>query len=65
MIKRYCDVCKEEIDRNYVSDRLVMQKSNVAKAEVVVAIDGVRNGGGEICRPCLMLILTEGVEVKR
>ncbi len=64
MIKRYCDVCKEETDRNYVTNRLVVQKNKAAKAEVVVAINGAWNAG-EICHSCLMLILTEGVEVPR
>lgn len=58
MIKHYCDVCGKELDRNYVSDRLIRTMGKV-KTEVMVSIDGAWNHG-DICLVCLMNVLTAG-----
>ena len=62
VIKYFCDVCGEETERNYVSDRfkpeLVHEKGSVITCKVMVAIDGTWNGG-IICEKCLRDVLTQ------
>ena len=61
-IKYFCDVCGNETERNYVSDRftpeLVHEKGSVITCKVMVAIDGTWNGG-VICEQCLRNALTQ------
>ncbi|MBC8488486.1 MAG: hypothetical protein H8D45_20860 [Bacteroidetes bacterium] len=51
MIKYYCDVCGQELTRNYVGNRLRSNYNNVS-VEVMVAIGNVWNEG-ELCGTCL------------
>ena len=65
MIKTFCDVCEKEIDRNWVTQRLVRyfaipHKVSV-EVEIIVKIDGVWNDGA-ICEGCLMTAIVEGEE---
>jgi len=60
MIKRYCDVCGKEVERNYVAQRLRQEMGRVV-VEVMVAIDGIWNKG-EICLGCLTDVLVHGSE---
>jgi hypothetical protein len=62
-IKHFCDGCGEEVQRNFVQDRLVKDKQ-IGNAkfsiEVMVATDGVWNGGC-ICLPCLQRLFNGAV----
>ena len=62
MIKMFCDVCNQEVERNYVSRRLNVGCGRF-RAEVMVTFEGVSNKG-HICRLCLMKILFTGEEVE-
>ncbi len=64
MIKYYCDVCGNEIKRNYVTERLkrkleINEKKIVA--QISIAIDGIWNMG-DLCYSCLMKVMSEGKE---
>lgn len=57
-IRRFCDVCQEEIDRNYVSERLkddvFMSGPNVGttvKVEVTLGLGETWNKG-DLCACC-------------
>lgn len=72
MIKRYCDVCEEELvdGRNYVSQRLTLRHKDVkndawVNVEVVCGVghNGLWNHG-DICKPCLLKAISNGEEVK-
>lgn len=62
MIRRFCDACGTEIQQNYVSERLVAEKTfrrgrspsplNV-KVECMVTVDGTSNKG-DLCRDCII-----------
>jgi hypothetical protein len=67
MIKYFCDVCGEETERNYVSQRLKPQRVygldkhneyRVVDCEVIVAINESRKGG-VICEDCLRLVIMQ------
>lgn len=67
-VKHYCDGCGKEIDRSYVTDRFIptllinTTGSYVkVKAEVQLSVNGTWNRG-DICRDCLLRVLTEGGE---
>lgn len=62
-IKHFCDVCDRQINRNYVSDRLVVQRGPFV-AEVMVSKDGTSNTG-ELCKDCVMEMFTYGEEPPR
>lgn len=66
MIRRYCDICEQQIGRNYVSERfrpsLYLARRNWA-AEVIVCKGGTWNQG-DICLDCLKQILNEGAEYR-
>lgn len=63
MIRRFCDTCGTEIQQNYVSERLVAEKTFrpkdrphkvvTVKVECMVTIDGTTNKG-EMCRDCVI-----------
>ncbi len=60
MIKRYCDVCGEELKRNVVSKRYMPQLTEAGvtvKAEVMVSVNHVWNSG-DVCLTCLLRVLT-------
>jgi hypothetical protein len=58
MRKGFCDVCKQELSRNYVSERY-SPKKGLIKCEVMVSFNGTWNSG-EICLDCLKLVLFNG-----
>lgn len=58
MKKVFCDVCKEEIKRNFVSERF-SPKKGLIKLEVMVGFNGTWNAG-EICLPCLKMVFNAG-----
>lgn len=60
MIKHFCDLCKKEVKRNYVSNRFTPRLGK-HYIQVTVAIDGCNNDGA-ICKSCLDKIYKEGVE---
>lgn len=62
MIKRICDICKKEIERNCVGQRYLPCLGKVS-CEVMVAIEGTWNDG-EICLDCLKKVLMQGKEKK-
>ena len=63
MIRRFCDACGAEIERNYVSQRLVAEKTFrrdrstlsplKVKVECMVTIDDTSNSG-DMCRDCII-----------
>ena len=64
MIKHYCDICAEEIKRNYVSERFCPHKkksNHLWGLDVIVSQDGTFNKG-ELCLVCLKKIFNEGEE---
>jgi hypothetical protein len=61
-IRRFCDVCDNEIGRNYVSERLKIKRGTFL-AEIMISKGGTSNAG-ELCRDCVKAILTEGKEHK-
>jgi len=65
MTKWFCDVCGRELGRNYVSDRLRVS-DGLRVVEVTVGKKdkhGLTWDKGDICRPCLMGIITNGHDV--
>ena len=61
-IKRFCDMCDGEISRNYVSQRMKIKRREFT-AEVMFHKGSTCNTG-ELCRKCVMEILTQGKESK-
>jgi hypothetical protein len=61
MWKDYCDLCRKELKRNCVKDRL-KAKNTVGELtvgfEIVVEVNGVSNQGA-ICEECLMKMVKE------
>lgn len=60
MIRRFCDACGAEVEKNYVMDRLIATKTFrqeakqvEVKVECIVTIDGTTNKG-EMCRDCVI-----------
>ena len=51
MIRRYCDICGEEIKGDYVSDRLRTYGSKI-RVEIMVGSDTTYNKG-EFCLTCI------------
>ena len=62
MIKHFCDVCGDQVQRNSVSQRLTRARKTVT-VEVLVATDGVWNGGA-ICYDCLLDVVLKGKDTK-
>jgi hypothetical protein len=68
MIKHFCDVCSEEIGRNYVTDRL---RENIAVYGVTVHLELLLGvgfnafGNGDLCVACMKLALLEVVKSLR
>jgi hypothetical protein len=65
MIKYFCDMCKTEITRNYISDRYrpwVYANGKNFKADISIRQNG-NPDSGEICRHCVKKIVAEGKEV--
>lgn len=56
MIKQFCDICKKELTRNVVEDRLIVERGDF-KAEVLIAKGGTTNTG-DLCYDCLIEMLT-------
>lgn len=61
MIRRFCDVCEQEIttlNPSVVRDRLILERAHLranrpkVSFEIHVAIDGTWNSG-DLCRSCL------------
>ena len=54
MIRRYCDVCGEEVKRSYVSDRLLkwFDGKNKMGVEIILGLNGTWNDG-EFCLNCI------------
>jgi hypothetical protein len=70
MMRRFCDTCGVEIDRNMVTDRYRPIKffrgplgGVKVMLEVLVTMNGTANSG-DICLPCLRSVFTEGQEIK-
>jgi len=61
MIKYFCDVCGNEIKRNYADERLCRRLGDFG-VEVLVSFRGISNKG-EICLHCLMEVLTRGEDI--
>ena len=57
MIKTFCDVCKKELTRNIVAERLVVT-SGVFSAEVIITKDKTVNDG-DLCLECLLKMLNQ------
>jgi len=66
MIKLYCDTCGVAIseDANRTVFRLDLTPEHSLQVDVIVAVDGVWNGG-QTCLPCVRRAVTEGVVQKR
>lgn len=71
MIRMYCDGCEKEIGRDVIGDRyrpvleILHEQGFVARricVDIMVGINGVLNGGGHLCIPCLKRAVTEGIE---
>ncbi len=61
MKKIFCDVCKEELTRNVVQDRLVVRRDDTTKGfslEVMVSKNDVSNSG-DLCLDCLLKMLNQ------
>jgi len=55
MIKHFCDVCKKEVERNFVNQRFKQTsliRGTRVGVEIIVGIDDVWNAG-DICDACL------------
>lgn len=61
MIRRYCDVCGEEIKRNYVDQRLI-RHLNEWRIEIIVGHKDLGWNNGDICLKCLLNIVQNGTE---
>lgn len=71
MIKYYCDGCGNELDRNYVSEKLLI-KDAIGDPPCTYGIQvqaGRSNDGvsvlwnaGELCRGCLIHLIVEGID---
>ena len=61
-ILTFCDMCDEQIGRNYVSQRLKLKRREFI-AEIMIQ-KGATCNHGDLCRDCVMKILTEGKEYK-
>ncbi len=55
-IRVFCDVCKKELTRNMVDQRLVVDAGDF-HAEVMLSKQGTANDG-DLCLDCLMKMLT-------
>jgi hypothetical protein len=62
MIKEYCDVCKKEIKRNYISERFCAELGDM-EIEIIVAYQHTWNNG-HICKSCLLDVVNKGKENK-
>lgn len=60
--KQFCDMCNAEIGRNYVAQRMKIKRREFV-AEVMIH-KGATCNQGELCRKCVLEILTEGKEAK-
>ena len=60
MIKRFCDICGKETERNYVEQKYSPTKGQV-QCEVRVATKGGWDKG-DICLACVKDVLTYGEE---
>lgn len=70
-IRRFCDLCGVEIERNYVAERFQPWKwftSGAGGINVTVEL-AVRIGEtwnkGDACLPCIRSVVTEGKEIGR
>lgn len=61
-VKQFCDMCNEQIGRNYVSQRMKLKRREFT-AEIMIHKGSTANQG-DLCRTCVMEILTEGKEHK-
>lgn len=55
MNKTFCDICKNELTRNMVDDRLIVEQGGF-KVEALVSKDGCAYAG-DLCFDCLMKML--------
>lgn len=62
MIKRFCDNCEAELDRNCVSERVFMSKGDF-RVQIMVAKNQCWNAG-ELCLKCLLDLLKNGKVIK-
>lgn len=60
--KQFCDMCGEQISRNYASERMKIKRREFT-AEIMIQ-KGATYNQGELCRKCVMNILKEGKESK-
>ena len=61
MIKYFCDVCGDEVARNFVDKRLDVKVGKVS-VEVMLGINLVHNQG-VVCGKCLASILCEAIKI--
>lgn len=64
-IKYFCDGCDKPIERNVISQRVVVEKQiggHLFKAEVMVGEDGASNKG-DLCGVCLLKVLATAPEL--
>jgi len=57
MIKVFCDLCKKELTRNMVAQRLAVKSGNFT-AEVIISKKGIANEG-DLCLDCLLKMLKQ------
>ncbi len=57
MMKEFCDGCRKEVFRNYISDRFELNYETYS-IRMILAYDGTWNGGS-ICNECLVKLLKE------
>jgi len=65
MTKTFCDVCGGELERNYVRDRLRVWDGLIVADVTVGKKDktGLSWNKGDICRPCLIKVITNGLDL--
>ena len=61
MKKSFCDYCDVEIDDNNDGNRMISPKDG-KKLEVLVYPQGSPLVRGDVCKPCLLEIVTEFCE---
>lgn len=65
MIRRYCDVCKKEIEQNVVTERIkgeVIVRGERVLVEITCGI-GREWNGGDLCVNCLVEAIVSVTEV--
>lgn len=61
MKRMFCDMCREEIERNYVDDRLQLCLDEFL-VEIIAMKTDFKQREGELCRVCLFRIINKGKE---